>query len=281
VTTNKARPRIGISCGFAPDLRAPQAGRHVAGLLASQIGLDYSGGVEEAGGLPLVVPIPYRLRQGPVPESTGFAEVYAAQVLEAVDGLLLSGGPDLDPEYFGEDPILGLGRVDAPRDALEMSLARAALAGDMPILAICRGAQILAVAAGGGLYQDLASQKTGSLKHSQDAAREATTHFVTVEPGTLLAGMLRAGPVKVNSFHHQAISRPPAGFRVSATAPDGVIEAIEDEPDASAKSPPKLWRVGVQWHPENLWAREPLFLNLFTGLVEAARRYRGSREAAI
>ncbi len=249
------RPRIGVTSGFVQDP------------YATRLGLDYTGGLEEAGGLPLILPVPHRLREGAAGAGGAFAGELAAQALAAVDGLLLSGGKDLDPETFGEAPLRGLGEVEPERDLWELALARNALARGLPVFGICRGVQVLAVAAGGDLYQDLPSQKPDSLKHRQEAPRSAATHYVEVAPGTLLAGLLGSGPVKVNSLHHQAVRRVPAGFRVCAVAPDGVIEAIET--DGAGRGRP--FALGVQWHPEDLWKRQPVFLRLFAGLVDAAR----------
>ncbi len=263
------RPVIGVTCGYAEDRRT------------TQLALDYSGGVEEAGGLAVAVPVPYRVREGLQREAAARAEAAAAEVLAVVDGLLLSGGPDLDPETFGEAPTRGLGRVDWPRDIFELALARGALAAGTPLLGICRGAQVLAVAAGGTICQDLASQNPGCLKHRQEAPRPTATHFVGVEPGTLLGRLLGVDRVKVNSFHHQAVARVPDGFQVSAVAPDGVVEGLE--PAGAASGGPASgggFCLGVQWHPECMWRTEPLFLRLFEGLVDAARTYREARAAA-
>jgi len=261
-----------------------------------RLGADYTAGVEEAGGLPLVLPVPYALLGGPASDGPGAARRIAAGVLDAVDGLILTGGGDLDPAYFGEGPVPGLGAIEPARDQFEIALAGLALERGLPILGICRGVQVLAVAAGGDLYQDLPSQRPGSLKHRQEAPRHALTHSVEVEDGTVLARLLRPGTFAVNTFHHQAVRRVPDGFRVSAVAPDGVIEAIEatgagggtmggtmggamgaasGSTSGGAMGGTAGWPVlGVQWHPENLWSRDRMFLNLFTGLVGAAARYR-------
>ncbi len=289
------RPRIAITCGYEQ-----------AGVLVTRAGLDYTDGVEEAGGLPLIIPVPYRVREGETGGAAAFAEAMAAEILGAVDGVLVTGGGDVDPEYFGEAPIPSLGTIEPARDVLEMAIVRAALSRRIPLLGICRGIQLLAIAAGGGLYQDLATQKKDVLKHRQTPSpRHALTHFVDVRPGTLLAGLVGEGSLKVNSFHHQAVSRVPAGFRVSATAPDGVVEAIEragtggatgtaggaagaagatagsaSATDATGAAGPAAnqgeFALGVQWHPENLWSRNPVFLGIFKGLVDAAGHRRGN-----
>jgi putative glutamine amidotransferase len=265
------RPCIGITCGSIIEEERR----------FTRLGLDYSGSVEEAGGVPLVLPIPYRIGHGPAREAEAIAASLAADSLVTIDGLLVSGGGDLDPDLFGEGPIPALRKIEPPRDHFELALVRAALARGLPVFGICRGLQVLAVVAGGALYQDLPSQRPGCLKHVQEAPRDARTHWVEVEPDTLLAERLGAGPLKVNSFHHQAISRMPQGYRVSAVSPDGVIEAIElagmgQAPGASADPTGREsgYAFGVQWHPEDLWATEPVFLKLFVGLVEAAARYR-------
>ncbi len=268
--TASARPRIAVTCGTEePSARITPAS-FILSRGVTEVGLEYTGGVEEAGGLPFIVPIPYRIREGLTSEAPAFAEAMAAEILEAVDGVLFTGGEDIDPETFGEGPLRQLGSVEPARDLIELALARAALARGIPVLGICRGIQLLAIAAGGALYQDLGSQKQGTLKHRQSPSpRHALTHFVTVQPGTLLAGLLGSGDLKVNSFHHQAVSRVPEGFVASAAAPDGVIEAIEAVGAAGRR-----FVLGVQWHPENLWSRNPEFLGLFRGLVEAAAHRR-------
>jgi putative glutamine amidotransferase len=192
--------------------------------------------------------------------------------LDACDGLVLTGGPDVDPVEYGERDRHPTVELAPERDAYEIQLARQALARDMPLFAICRGAQVLNVAAGGTLVQDIPSQRPTQLAHSQPERRDAFAHDVTVAPNTclsmLLAGRMEHGHFAVNSRHHQSVKDPAPGFVVSAEAPDGVVEAIE-KPAAS-------FCVGVQWHPENFW-RTGEFSTLFTGLVDAARRYHAER----
>ncbi len=193
--------------------------------------------------------------------------------LAGCDGVLLTGGADVDPSEYGETdrhPTLWL----APeRDAYELALTRAALERDMPLLAICRGAQVLNVAAGGSLVQDIPSERHTSIQHSIEQPKDSLAHGVNVTPGTCLAVLLhdqRGGRAQfdVNSRHHQSVKDTAPGFVVSATAPDGIVEAIE-KPDAR-------FCLGVQWHPENFW-RDGRFAALFTGLIEAAARYRSAR----
>jgi putative glutamine amidotransferase len=190
-----------------------------------------------------------------------------AEALDQCDGLLLTGGVDVDPATYGEarHPTV---ETDDVRDAYELALARQALARDLPVLAICRGAQLLNVAAGGTLVQDIPSAMSTSLTHDIDQPKNAIAHDVQVAPGSCLARLLdrRLGKdrtMAVNSRHHQSVKQAAPGFVVSATAPDGVIEAIE-KTDAP-------FCVGVQWHPENFW-RTGEFHELFDGLVSGHGR---------
>jgi putative glutamine amidotransferase len=190
--------------------------------------------------------------------------------LASCDGVLLTGGPDVDPAEYGERERHPTVELNRERDEYELSLARLAIARDVPLLAICRGAQVLNVAAGGTLVQDIPSTLPTDLTHTI-LPRTAIAHDVRVASGTclalLLAPELDGDSVAVNSRHHQSVKEPAPGFVVSATATDGVIEAIE-KPDAK-------FCVGVQWHPENFW-KTGQFSTLFGGLVSAARRRRES-----
>ena len=191
--------------------------------------------------------------------------------LEAMDGLLLTGGDDVAPARYGEEAHPSVVRVAPERDQFELGLVREARRRNLPILAICRGLQVLNVAAGGTLIQDIASQVTGALEHRQLVPPKQSfdfAHEIWLEEDSLLARLMRerlsdADACEVNSRHHQAVNQVAAGFEVSATAPDGVIEAIED--------PKAHFCLGVQWHPENFW-RTGEFRPLFEGLVEAAGR---------
>jgi putative glutamine amidotransferase len=187
-------------------------------------------------------------------------------VLQRCDGLLLTGGDDVDPAEYGEAPHTTVALVPE-RDAYELALARLAIQHDLPLLAICRGTQVLNVAAGGTLIQDIPSQLPSTLDHSITEPKNAIAHDVSVRPDTCLA-LLLARPnaaldlVAVNSRHHQSVKDTAPDFVVSAMAPDGVVEAIE--------KPGATFCVGVQWHPENFWQTGE-FDGLFRGLVQAAR----------
>jgi putative glutamine amidotransferase len=202
--------------------------------------------VTEAGGLPLLLP-------NVAPET-------AAAYLARVDGLVFSGGLDVDPIFFGEEPLPDLGQVDQVRDAFELELIKGAKEAGIPVLAICRGIQVMNVAFGGNLLQDVPSQVTGALKHEQSAIRkDAVSHSLE---GTHLHEIAGSDRTRVNSFHHQAVDRVAEGFKVSARTLDGVIEGIED--------PEHPFCLGVQWHPERR-PRDPFTRGLFRSLVEAAK----------
>ena len=189
--------------------------------------------------------------------------------LSGVDGLLLTGGGDVEPVRYGEAPHPKLDDVDPARDEFEIALIAAARARELPIFAICRGVQVLNVAGGGTLVQDIPSQVKGALNHSLAVPQHQPydlAHEVWVDKDSLLAKLLGdrligADTCEVNSRHHQAVKTLARGFRVSATAPDGVIEAIED--------PAARFCLGVEWHPENFW-RTGEFRPLFEGFLEEA-----------
>ena len=200
----------------------------------------YVRALEGAGLVPLAVP-------------TILAPDRAAAALDGVRGLVLTGGEDVAPARYGAAPHPRLGDVDPARDAAELALIDAARRRRLPILAICRGIQILNVALGGTLYQDLNSERPGSVPHN-----ESSNHDVRVEPGSLLERTLGARSASVNSRHHQAIRDLAPGLKAVAWADDGVIEAAEP---ADATAP---WIVAVQWHPEDLTERA-----LFDGFARA------------
>ena len=194
----------------------------------------------------------------------------AAAALDGADGLMLTGGDDVEPSRYGEPVHAATVPAESGRDEFELALVRAARERRLPIFAICRGIQVLNVACGGTLVQDIPSQVSGGVKHTFTVPPNAPytlAHEVWVEKDSLLARLLGdrviADSCEVNSRHHQAVKEVAPGFRVSATAPDGVIEAIED--------PTLPFCLGVQWHPENFW-RTGEFRPLFEGFLEAAAR---------
>jgi putative glutamine amidotransferase len=212
------------------------------------LGLPYLRGIEAAGGLPVVMP--------PLSEDA------IASLLDRVDGICLSGGPDLDPDGYGAEPHPELGPTEPELDRFELAVARQADSREMPILAICRGTQALNVIRGGALHQHL-PEISSAIAHRQSAPGDQTSHPVEVDPESRLAIALGASEIDVNSFHHQAIDRLGRGLRVSARAPDGTIEGVED--------PDRPFLIGVQWHAETLIHR-PYEASLFESFVEAANR---------
>lgn len=192
-----------------------------------------------------------------------------ADALEGTDGVMLTGGGDLAPDLYGEAPHPSLIDVEPERDAFELALVKEARKRHMPILAICRGIQVLNVACGGTLVQDIPSEQTGPLEHNLKVPPNqpfSRAHEVWVEKDSLLASLMRerieSDAVDVNSRHHQAVRDVAPGFKITATAPDGVVEAIED--------PSAAYCLGVQWHPENFW-RTGEFRPLFEGFLNAAQ----------
>jgi len=189
------------------------------------------------------------------------------KVLPEVDGVLLTGGGDIDPVFYGQERDASVEDAEPGRDEFELDLARRAMATGTPVLAICRGAQVLNVAAGGTLVQDIPSALSTNLSHRVTEPKNAPAHDITIAPASRLARALEsrveaAATCRVNSRHHQSIARVGTGLVPTATAPDGVVEAIE--------APGARFCVGVQWHPENFWGTGE-FRGLFEAFVAAAR----------
>lgn len=231
-------PVIGITCSWDDN-----NGRYYLNSL-------YARAITAAGGLPVLIP-----------DCLGQDEI--GELPSLIDGLLLTGGGDVDPEYFGEEPLPTCGEITPARDAFEIALVKIALAAGMPVLGICRGAQVLNIAAGGDIYQDISTQLKGCFKHNQKAPLWAPTHNIQIQPGTRLENIFQEKVIRVNSFHHQAIRNPAPGFIVCARASDGVVEAIE--------STQHRFALGVQCHPEGMWEKDTRFLKLFSALVEVAK----------
>ena len=191
--------------------------------------------------------------------------------LAGIDGLLLTGGEDIGPSLYGEAAHPAVVDVEPARDEFEIALVRAARTNHLPILAICRGIQVLNVAYGGTLVQDIPSQVSSALEHRMEVPPHQSfdyAHELWIEKESTLARLMSdrlkdADTCEVNSRHHQAVKEVAAGFQVSATAPDGIIEAIED--------PAAIFCLGVQWHPENFW-RTGEFRALFEGFLEASKK---------
>lgn len=190
-------------------------------------------------------------------------EALIKKQIENIDGLLLSGGDDIDPSFFGEGPHQKIGPIEPGRDLYEMKLIKYALEAEKPILGICRGAQILNVCEGGTMYQDIYSQHGDStMKHNQDAAKDYLSHTVTVTEGTKLNEILGETEIKTNSFHHQANKYPAENLQVSAMSEDGIIEAVE--------STEHDFVIGVQWHPEGSYLVDEASRKIFRAFIKAA-----------
>lgn len=212
----------------------------------------YIEAVAAAGGIPSLIPM-------------GLDEAALRALLVQVDGLVLTGGGDIAGDHYQSEHEDYIFDVDLDRDRVELFLAREALALNKPLLAICRGHQLLNVALGGTLYEDVMEWMPGAIKHDffDTFPRNHKAHAVAIEPGSKLAATLGRREAEVNSLHHQGIRDLAPGLVAAAHAPDGLIECVEalDHPFA----------LGVQWHPENLYIDDPVMLSLFRGLVEAAR----------
>jgi putative glutamine amidotransferase len=196
-------------------------------------------------------------------------------VYEALDGVFIAGGVDVDPASYDEARETLCGRTDLDRDRVEIQLAQWARSEGKPLFGLCRGLQIMNVASGGSLYQDCAEYYEGSIKHdyfpTAGFARDHMAHTIRVEPGTRLHDALGGEEVWINSMHHQGLKRIADDLIATAWAPDGLVEAVEAPGDAYA--------VGVQWHPEMLVDTDAGTRRLFDGFIEAARAYREQRVA--
>jgi putative glutamine amidotransferase len=208
-----------------------------------------------AGALPWIIPL--------IPDD----ETTLRGIYDRVDGVFLPGGVDLHPSAYNEGPHALCGRTDPARDEIELKLTRWALKDSKPLLAVCRGIQVVNVAAGGTIHQDLASQLPGAIKHDYfpragQYSRDLLVHDVELAQGSRLVSLLEASRVRVNSMHHQGIKQLAPGLRATAYAPDGLIEGLE-----SANG---QFLVGVQWHPEALTDRDPRMSRIFTAFIQAA-----------
>lgn len=252
-------------------IRQMESGTDVLGFHAPVIGISgnfrdgdctlaqgYYMSVLEAGGTPVVIP-PYDNEKSLV------------SLLDTLDGIVLSGGADIDPDYLREEP-LDCVSINPRRDAQELLLVHLAVARQIPVLGICRGIQTLAAALGGKLYQDIRTQHDRPcIEHSQTIARGLPSHQVRLEKDSVLYGLFQQDSLAVNSFHHQAVKEAPAGFRVTAWGPDGIIEAME-----SVSFRPIL---GVQWHPECfLLENDRSMMPIFNWLIGQASLFRRAKE---
>ncbi|HLW63762.1 MAG TPA: gamma-glutamyl-gamma-aminobutyrate hydrolase family protein [Gemmataceae bacterium] len=219
------------------------------------MGHQYVNVIRQAGALPWLLP----LIPDDVPTLRG--------IFDRLDGIFLTGGVDVDPARYGETREPFCGRSDPARDAVEIQLIQWAWQERKPILAICRGAQVLNVALGGSLYQDVNIQVPKCIKHDcfptkTEPARDVIVHDVNVRSGTNLHGLLASSSVNVNSMHHQAVKRLALGLHISATAPDGIVEGVEGTNGQFV--------VGVQWHPEEMVEKDAGMRRMFASFISAA-----------
>ncbi len=240
------KPLIGIT-------PSPQRHERFGDLYA--IATTYVGAVEAAGGVPLVLP----------PHRAGLDETLAA-----LDGILFSGGGDIDPARYGDREVHpATYGISAARDEFEFALLDAALRRDLPVLAICRGIQVLNVGLGGTLYQDVADQYPGALPHRQELTPETRhdpSHTVTAGEGSLLAEVYGQAAIAANSFHHQTLNALGRGLAPVGRTADGTVEAVT--------APERRFVLGVQWHPEMMYDAHPEHLRPFARLVAEAVAYR-------
>lgn len=231
------RPLIGITCDY--DSADP---------CKFWLKEEYAAAVLDAGGTPVLL--------------APLAGLKVGDVAGRLSGLVITGGDfDIEPRHYGEAPLPGLGKLNSRRSGFELELVRWAGRNDLPVLGICGGMQAINVAFGGTLYQDISTQLPGAaLNHEQ--GRNTRAHKVSIEPNTLLAGLLQKTEIETNSSHHQSVKEVAPGLRASGIASDGIIEAIENENSR--------FMLGLQWHPEALYVNDPLWLKVFEGLVGAA-----------
>jgi putative glutamine amidotransferase len=245
------RPLIAVTTGSGPSRAGERA----------SIGTAYLQAIQAAGGIPIIVP----------PQLDGPA---LEQLLASVQALVLTGGGDVDPARYGEARHEKTDGVSEERDSLELTAVEIALDARLPLLAICRGMQVLNVALGGSLHQDIPSDFATDINHAQTSGeppreRNDVTHSVTVEEGSRLAELLGASAMDVNSMHHQSVKHLGHGLRSVAWAPDGVVEGLEGEPRDGR------FVVGVQWHPEELASLHEHARRLFEAVVREASERSG------
>ena len=239
---NQKKPVIGISCSIDGT--------------TVEVGMTYVKSVRKAGGIPVVIPI-----------TTSEKEI--DEYLDRIDGLVMTGGEDVSPLLFGQEPSRFLGEVVPDRDIYDLMLIRKAIKKGIPVFGICRGIQCLNIAMGGDMIQDIPSEVPGAIQHRQNAPRSYGSHTIAIVKGSLVAKLLGTEKIAVNSFHHQACGKVAPGYKVTAKAPDGIIEAIESEDGKS---------FGVQFHPEGfVYSGNNTFLPLFKHLVSLASDYSANK----
>ncbi|QKG85479.1 gamma-glutamyl-gamma-aminobutyrate hydrolase family protein [Kroppenstedtia pulmonis] len=243
------KPVIGITANYSTDETIGlKSELGVRGQEWQILAHDYIHAVEQAGGTPVILPLT---------QSTDSLH----RILSLLDGILFSGGSDIDPQHYGELPRYGLGSLDSHRDQHELMLVKKALDEmDIPVLGICRGFQLMNVARGGTLYQDLRLEKPDGMNHAlKGAPKYHPVHTVSIREGSKLRGIFGQESIGVNSFNHQGIKKLGEGFEVTMSAPDGLTEGIEMVGERFV--------VAVQWHPEMMVEHDPMYQALFKRFV--------------
>lgn len=238
------KPIIGIPMHLMYVGSNPFGGKEI-----SYCNEDFTQAIYKAGGIPLLLPF-----------VSSKDDILTQLIL--CDGILLPGGDDINPLLYGEEPSKDLGDVCARIDQYELTLATLALSSNKSILGICRGCQLLNIALGGNVYQDISEYPTPYLKHAQKARRFEPTHTITTTPGSILHNLF-GDSVAVNSFHHQVIHKLGDGVVATAQAKDGIIEGIE--------LPSKPFILGVQWHPEIMLTESESMLPLFKQFIDSCK----------
>ena len=243
------KPIIGVTPDFNAGDREDMGGKEPTYFLRAR----YMRAIEDAGGIPVVLPL----------LSKGAAW---RQVVAHVHGLLVTGsGSDLAPELYGERQRHKFARMSRERATMELGIAKAAYLADVPMLGICGGMQSINVALGGTLYQDIAAQLKTPIDHLPAYSATKTTHAIRIAPDSLLRRIAGKARVDVNSSHHQSVKKVAPKLLQTAVSPDGVIEAIE--------APDRTFFLGVQWHPDFLYDRDPIQRRLFQALVKAGKNF--------
>lgn len=243
------KPVIGITtfCEYKP------------GKVLDEVNYNYIHSIVAAGGAPVLLP---------VVEREDVIEGY----LSIIDGIMFTGGNDISPMLYGENPIKEVVSISEDRDYFEFLLYKKAYMRSIPMLGICRGVQLINTAAGGTLYQDINAQKENSISHSQsDTPASNLYHSIKISKDSKLYSIMGSEELSVNSFHHQSVKKTAPGFNITALSPDGIVEAIE--------STDKSFILGVQWHPEGLVDKHPEFLKLFKALIDASLTYRATKHS--
>jgi len=233
------KPFIGITCNYMMSDAVLSLGQE-----RNFVPKEMIDAVIEAGGVPILVPILNK-------------EEDLLEIMSTLDGMILSGGHDVNPIYYGEEPSKYVGFTYTPRDLCELFIVKAAIEKDMPILGISRGQQIMTVAFGGKLYQDI-SESGDYINHMQRASINDIGHYVDVMPNTRIYNIFKSDRLLVNSFHHQAAKVVPDNFIVSAVSSDGIPEAIEHKTKSI---------MAVQWHPEVMIKKHPVMLRIFEEFI--------------